>query len=91
MNILQKRSFERVYKKLHANQKADVNQAIRTILDQPDVGEAKIGDLAGVRVYKFKMLGQLTLLAYQIEGENVTLVLLALGPHENFYKNLKTN
>ncbi len=91
MNILQTRSFDRVYKKLHDNQRHDVDAAIRTVIANPDIGDAKIGDLSGVFVHKFKMVGQLTLLAYQIEGHKVTLVLLALGPHENFYKNLKTN
>jgi mRNA-degrading endonuclease YafQ of YafQ-DinJ toxin-antitoxin module len=31
----------------------------------------------------------LTLLAYTYEEEVVTLTLLALGSHENFYRNLK--
>ncbi|MBU0801066.1 MAG: type II toxin-antitoxin system RelE/ParE family toxin, partial [Alphaproteobacteria bacterium] len=53
------------------------------------IGEAKVGDLAGVSVYKFKMTGQLTLLAYSYAGETITLTLLAVGPHENFYRDLK--
>ena len=91
MNVLQKRSFERAYKKLHPNQKDDTDAAIRAILANLKIGEAKIGDLSGVYVHKFKMVGQLTLLAYQLDNGEFTLVLLALDPHENFYKNLKTN
>jgi len=49
----------------------------------------KIGDLAGVQVYKFKMVGQLMLLAYTFEHDTITLTLLALGSHENFYRDLK--
>ena len=47
----------------------------------------KKGDLAGVFVYKFKCIGQLTLLAY--EYDTATRKLLLLGSHENFYRNLK--
>jgi hypothetical protein len=89
MQVLQKPTFQRVYKKLHANSRLEVDSAIRTIMENPLVGEAKVGDLAGVRVYKFRMINQLTLLAYTYEEEVVTLTLLALGSHENFYRDLK--
>jgi len=42
-----------------------------------------------IRVYKFKMQNQLTLLAYLLSQEQITL--LALGSHENFYQDLKQN
>jgi len=57
------------------------------VLANPDVGELKKGDLAGFRVHKFTMVRQLTLMAYK--AENDFLVLYQVGPHENFYKNLK--
>ncbi len=53
------------------------------------IGDAKVGDLAGVRVYKFKMNGQLILLAYEVFGSEDVIKLLALGSHENFYRDLK--
>lgn len=37
-----------------------------------------------MQVYKFKMVNQLTLLAYQYEDEQLILTLLMLGSHENF-------
>jgi len=40
-----------------------------------------------VLVHKFTMGHQLTLMAYKVEND--FLVLYQLGPHENFYKNLK--
>jgi hypothetical protein len=89
MDILQKPSFRKAYKKLHANQKKDVDVAIHAIIADPVVGGNKIGDLAGVQVYKFKMAGQLTLLAYSYDGGALVLTLLALGSHENFYRDLK--
>jgi hypothetical protein len=51
MIIQQTRTFERTVKKLHAQQKQDLDVAIRKIAKQPDIGELKKGDLAGVRVY----------------------------------------
>ena len=80
-------SCKKAYKKLHDDQKLKVNEAIRIIVKNPAVGEAKKGDLAGVFVYKFKMHGQLFLLAY--EWDPSLRVLLALGVHENFYRNIK--
>jgi mRNA interferase YafQ len=89
MNIVQTRSFENVVKKLLANQKLDLDLAIKSIAENPNLGEEKVGDLAKVRVHKFKMVKQLMLLAYQCEDQTVTLILLALGSHENFYRDLK--
>jgi hypothetical protein len=89
VRIEQKPGFYRVYKKLHQNQLKDADKAIRTIASDPDIGTLKVGDLAGVRVYKFNMVGQLTLLAYTYEDMTITLTLLALGTHENFYRDLK--
>ncbi|MEA3381391.1 type II toxin-antitoxin system RelE/ParE family toxin, partial [Alteromonas australica] len=41
------------------------------------------------RVYKFKMVKQLTLLGYSYEDGTVILELIALGSHENFYRDVK--
>ena len=89
MRIEQKPVFYRVYKKLREKQRAEVDAAIRDIAADPDIGQMKVGDLAGIRVYKFKLQKQLTLLAYTYQDEIVTLTLLAMGPHENFYRDLK--
>lgn len=87
IQVLQMPPFKRRYKKLHLNQKAAVDTAIRTIIQDPERGERKRGDLAGVYVYKFDCLGQQMLLAY--EWDPTRRVLLALGVHENFYRDLK--
>ncbi len=65
MQIFQKPAFKRVYKKLHKNQLALVNKAIQTVIDHPEQGIEKRGDLAGVFVYKFDCLNQQYLLAYE--------------------------
>ena len=87
MTIVQSPYFRRSYKKLHGNQIKPVNDAIRHILSDPSCGEEKRGDLAGVKVYKFRVQDQQFLLAYEHNQE--TLFLLALGVHENFYRDLK--
>ena len=89
MNIVQTLSFRKAVKKLHKNQKHDLDKAIHTIIKDPNIGDDKIGDLTGVSVYKFKMVNQLTLLAYSYDDHTITLTLLALGSHENFYRDLK--
>ncbi|MCU4495785.1 type II toxin-antitoxin system RelE/ParE family toxin [Acinetobacter ursingii] len=89
MNIQQSPLFERTVKKLTKQQKRDLDIAVQAICQTPTIGEAKVGDLAGVSVYKFKMDKQLVLLAYSVNDETVTLYLLKLGSHENFYRDLK--
>ena len=53
------------------------------------LGQQKKGDLSFLRVYKFNMVKQLTLLGYSYEDGTVTLELMALGTHENFYRDVK--
>jgi len=87
--VLQTNRFRKSIKKLHANQKTDLDDAVRAIMPKPSIGEAKIGDLSGVYVFKFQMMKQLTLIAYTYDEETITLTLLAVGSHENFYRDIK--
>jgi mRNA-degrading endonuclease RelE of RelBE toxin-antitoxin system len=89
MRILVTPTFERTVKKLHKQQKAVLDETVQIISKQPDQGETKVGDLAGIKVYKFRMGNLLCLLAYRRLDEN-TLKLLMVGPHENFYRDLKS-
>lgn len=88
MRILVTPTFERTVKKLHPQQKAALDEAVRTIASQPEAGEAKVGDLAGVQIHRFRMGSLLCLLAYRVLDEG-TLKLLMVDPHENFYRDLK--
>lgn len=88
--VLQTRRFARVYKKLtNATLIADTDAAVSTVADNPNVGERKKGDLAQLWVHKFRSQGQLYLLGYTREEEVRLIYLEALGPHENFYRDLK--
>lgn len=51
------------------------------------MGQEKKGDLAGVFVHQFDCVNQQYLLAYQ--WCEATRVLLSVGLHENFYRDLK--
>ena len=85
--VLQTRTFANSKKKLHKNQIKELDNAIRKILENPEAGEQKKGDLQGVYVYKCKITKQLFLIAYQFD--EATLTLLMVGLHENFYRELK--
>ncbi len=88
--VRQTRRFARAYKKLtNTTLIADTDAAVATIADAPDVGERKKGDLAQLWVYKFRSNGQLYLLGYSREDTVRLVYLEALGPHENFYRDLK--
>jgi mRNA interferase RelE/StbE len=86
--IFQSPLFERKKKRLTKAEIAVLDDAIRRICEAPEIGEAKKGDLAGVSVYKFKVHDRLFLLAYEYDEND--LLLLALGAHENFYRDLKS-
>lgn len=87
--VRQTRRFVRIYKKLHDNVVTEVDGAIEVVAGNPDIGEKKKGDLSALWVYKFRCLGQLYLLGYT-RDDGVRLVYLeAVGPHENFYRDVK--
>jgi mRNA-degrading endonuclease RelE of RelBE toxin-antitoxin system len=87
INIQQMPAFKKAYKKLSHSQQLSVNNAIKEIVINPQIGNEKRGDLSGVFVYKFKIHHQEFLLAYQWDAAQ--RLLLALGLHENFYRDLK--
>ena len=88
MRILVTPTFERTVKKLHGQPKADLDAAVKAVAGDVSIGEAKAGDLVGISVYKFRMVNQLCLLAYRVLDAN-SIKLLTVGPHENFYRDLK--
>ena len=87
MRVIQSPSFARKVKKFHKDGKKSLDYHIKKILKNPKIGEGKKGDLQGVFVYKFKMKTQQYLVAYRIKKN--TLELIMIGPHENYYRDLK--
>jgi hypothetical protein len=85
-------TFARVAKKLHAEDKKTLDQAVKKIAADPTLGEEKRGDLSGVFVYIFKLNKQETSMAHELMPNKAApdeLVLLGLGSRENFYAQLK--
>ncbi len=89
MDILQTPRFAKQVKKLKSNQKKALDEAVKTIAENPMLGIQKRGDLSFLRVYKFKMQQQQAWLAYSYDDEEIIITLLAVGAHENFYRDLK--
>jgi mRNA-degrading endonuclease RelE of RelBE toxin-antitoxin system len=87
VNVVMMPPFMRAYKKMHTNQKKAVNDSIAEIIKNPQAGELKKGDLAGIYVYKFQCVNQLMLLSYEYDPQ--TRILLYLAVHENFYRDMK--
>ena len=87
MKILQSRSFRNKVKKLAKKEKQVLDKEVKTIFKDPSIGVEKKGDLRDIFVHKFKIKASLYLLSYRIKNENLELIML--GPHENYYKDLK--
>jgi len=89
--VVQTPSFRKAVKKLKPNQKKSLDTAIQELIEDPSLGEQKKGDLSFLRVYKFKMNKQITLLGYSFNNGTLILELMVLGSHENFYRDIKRN
>ena len=87
IQVFQTPLFSKIKKKLKKNQIKDLDNAVREIIKNPEIGEQKKGDLADVWVYKFRMVDRENLLAYQWDEKTRTLIYL--GVHENFYRDIK--
>lgn len=88
MKILQSRQFERKVKKFTKQEKKSLDKQILKIADNPAIGSEKKGDLRGVYVHKFKIKHTQYLLSYRLAEENLELIMI--GPHENYYRDLKS-
>lgn len=85
--VLQTPLFERQKKKLSKKQIKELDEAIKLIVKNPKIGKEKKGNLCDTWVHKFKLVNQPYLLAYAWDQKS--RILIALGVHENFYRNLK--
>jgi mRNA-degrading endonuclease RelE of RelBE toxin-antitoxin system len=87
MRVFQSRSFENKVKRMSKSEKNSLDREIKKIAEDPDIGEEKKGDLRGVFVHKFKLKTTQYLLSYRMVGGDLELVMI--GPHENYYRDLK--
>ncbi len=89
LTIKQSNSFKKTVKKLPKQHKAILDEEVKKLVKNPDLGERKKGDLDFLRVHKFKLLNQEVLLGYMYEEDKIILTLLKLGAHKNFYRDIK--
>lgn len=94
-----KRPFSQYVKKAHKPLRLAIEDAVEEVCSEPELGELKVGDLAGIWVYKFKFNRQEYLMAYRppseaLRNQGVDIELLFIdfyqvGSHERFYDELK--
>ena len=87
MKIIQSRSFEQRVKRLNQTQKIVLDEQIKLIIENPTIGTEKKGDLSEVYVHKFKIKTIQYLLAYRFNEDLLELIMI--GPHQNYYRDLK--
>ena len=88
MNIYQSKSFGNRVKKFNKSQKSALDIEIKKIIANPDIGTEKKGNLKGVFIHKFKIKASQYLLSYRHVSDGIALI--TIGPHENYYRSLKT-
>ena len=60
-----KRPFSLYVKKARKPLQLAIQDAVDTVCANPDIGQAKVGDLKGIWIYKFKFQRQEYLMAYR--------------------------
>lgn len=83
------RNFYNIRKKLPPTLRTEIDKQVDMLCSDPRIGTQKVGDLQRVWVHKFSIVGQQYLLGYCFDDNTMMLSLLAVGGHENFYRDLK--
>ncbi|MBI5408040.1 MAG: type II toxin-antitoxin system RelE/ParE family toxin [Nitrospirae bacterium] len=87
MDILYKAPFKKFVKKQTRPFQLVIEDETEKIVNDPEAGELKKGDLAGFRVHKFVFQKRQYLVAYKLQYNMI--VVYMIGVHENFYRDLK--
>jgi len=87
VKVLQSRLFEQRVRKFSKEQKLILDEQIKLLIENPEIGTEKKGDLKEVFVHKFKIKTIQYLLAYRFNEEKIELIMI--GPHQNYYRDLK--
>ncbi len=94
MHTTFKRPFAQYVKKASRPLRLAIEDAVERVCKSPQIGALKLGDLVGIRVYKFRFNAQEYLIAYRAPARDSTIDFLIIdfykvGSHENFYEELK--
>lgn len=81
--------YNRIKKKFPPLLVGLINYAENEVAKTPSIGTQKHGDLKGIYVYKFTPIDQELLLAYEVNNKKEEVIFIAIGGHENFYRDLK--
>jgi mRNA-degrading endonuclease RelE of RelBE toxin-antitoxin system len=84
------RTADKAQKKLDKPLRLMIRDALGKISSEPECqGERLTTPLTSVYSHHITYQGKEYRIAYQISHETETVVILLIGPHENFYKKLK--
>ena len=94
MRTTYKKAFAQFVKKAPKPLQLAIEIRVAEVCNNPRIGQQKLGDLQGMFIYKFRFNTQEYLMAYQFDhfaGElKITWIeFCQIGPHENFYSQLK--
>jgi hypothetical protein len=85
--------FKKFVKKATKPLMAKIEDEVKNICCNTNIGTKKSGDLQNIKVYKFKFNQQEYLIAYLETFENkiniIAVDFVKVGTHENFYNELK--
>ncbi|PCJ45345.1 MAG: addiction module toxin RelE [Gammaproteobacteria bacterium] len=87
--VYETRRFAKALGKLNEATQKSVENEIEKVIADPGLGEQKKGDLNHLWVHKFKINNQEWLLGYNWNEEKITIHLLQLGSHENYYQKAR--
>jgi ParE-like toxin of type II bacterial toxin-antitoxin system len=96
MRTTYKKAFAQFVKKAPKPLQLAIEIRVAEVCNNPRIGQQKLGDLQGMFIYKFRFNTQEYLMAYQFDhfaGElKITWIeFCQIGPHENFYTQLKNS
>ncbi len=89
-SVAQSTRFGKAKRRLPPKSQLALDEEVKSVVDNPLIGEMKTGALRGVRVLKFKLGPLQLLLAYDFNERRNVIELLDIGPHENFYRDLQS-
>ncbi len=88
-SVFESSRFARSLNKLNKVEQAIVEDEIDKVIANPILGAQKKGDLSHLWVHKFKIVTKEWLLGYNWNNGELTIHLLQLGSHENYYDEAK--
>jgi hypothetical protein len=75
-SIIASNRFLKFKKRSPKKLQLEIDNEVKKIINNPNIGELKKGDLKAVRVHKFKFKTQLYLLSYEAKGNTLFLYLI---------------